>query len=115
MKATHGALLLFPPMAVFGIWFLMQNELPILVPTTAVVQIEGANEKVENVVDGDTFDTFNGRIRIWGIDAPELKQKCYSASSFWLCGKFSSSNLTKMILGKELVCNKLSTDRDDAV
>ena len=33
--------------------------------------------QVTRVVDGDTFDTPSGRVRIFGIDTPERGERCY--------------------------------------
>ena len=32
---------------------------------------------VERVIDGDTLDTNTGRVRLFGIDAPERGEKCF--------------------------------------
>ena len=46
------------------------------------------------VVDGDTIKINGTKIRLFGIDAPELKQKCRKKSGeSYLCGKFSKGML----------------------
>ena len=35
---------------------------------------------MDRVVDGDTFDTPEGRIRLFGADAPEGGDKCFAAA-----------------------------------
>lgn len=39
---------------------------------------------LERVIDGDTFISFNQRIRLWGIDAPEKDSRFYLASKLYL-------------------------------
>ena len=47
-----------------------------------------------NVVDGDTIKINGIKIRLSGIDAPELKQRCkWKNGEYYLCGEFSKSFL----------------------
>ena len=39
------------------------------------------------VIDGDTLDFSGRRVRLHGIDAPELEQSCRAAGRTWPCGK----------------------------
>jgi micrococcal nuclease len=32
---------------------------------------------VARVIDGDTFDTTHGRVRLYGVDTPELGEECF--------------------------------------
>jgi endonuclease YncB( thermonuclease family) len=36
---------------------------------------------VERVVDGDTFDTPEGRVRLFGVDTPERGDKCFTEAT----------------------------------
>lgn len=64
------------------------------------------------VLDGDTFDIGNIRIRLHGIDAPERKQVCYSPSGQgWACGAWSQAHLQRLLRGARLDCTALDTDR----
>ncbi len=62
---------------------------------------------VINVVDGDTFDATDGqitfRIRVAGMDAPESEQAF---------GKQATSELTKLIEGKEIVIKPIGRGLD---
>lgn len=37
--------------------------------------------EVHEVIDGDTLDTDQGRVRLFGVDAPEQGEKCYSEAT----------------------------------
>ena len=72
------------------------------------------------VVDGDTIKINSKKIRLYGIDAPEKKQKCkktYLTISFmsftkdYVCGEVSTQKLIKKINKQKLNCNILDVDR----
>ena len=72
------------------------------------------------VVDGDTIKINSKKIRLYGIDAPEKKQKCkktYLTISFmsftkdYMCGEVSTQKLIKKINKQKLNCNILNVDR----
>ena len=72
------------------------------------------------VVDGDTIKINSKKIRLYGIDAPEKKQKCkktYLTISFmsftkdYMCGEISTQKLIKKINKQKLNCNILDVDR----
>ena len=72
------------------------------------------------VVDGDTIKISSKKIRLYGIDAPEKKQKCkkiYLTISFmsftrnYKCGEVSTQKLIKKINKQKLNCNILDVDR----
>ena len=72
------------------------------------------------VVDGDTIKINSKKIRLYGIDAPEKKQKCkktYLTISFmsftkdYMCGEVSMQKLIKKINKQKLNCNILDVDR----
>ena len=72
------------------------------------------------VVDGDTIKINSKKIRLYGIDAPEKKQKCkktYLTISFmsftkeYMCGEVSTQKLIKKINEQKLNCKILDVDR----
>ena len=72
------------------------------------------------IVDGDTIKINSKKIRLYGIDAPEKKQKCkktYLTISFmsftkdYMCGEVSTQKLIKKINKQKLNCNILDVDR----
>ncbi len=71
------------------------------------------------VVDGDTIKINSKKIRLYGIDAPEKKQKCkktYLTISFmsftkdYMCGAVSTQKLIKKINNQKLNCNIIDVD-----
>lgn len=63
-------------------------------------------------VDGDTLGIGETRIRIVGIDAPELDQSCTSAEGdAWPCGREARSFLAALIARSEISCLPEGRDR----
>ena len=66
---------------------------------------------VAHVVDGDTIDVDNFRIRIEGIDAFETGQNCIDADEQqWACGKAAKEALRKIASGRSVECDHLGED-----
>lgn len=64
------------------------------------------------VVDGDTIRVGGETVRIFGIDAPEVKQTCTRADGRrWDCGRWSAEQVRRLYQGKRARCTGLDTDR----
>jgi endonuclease YncB( thermonuclease family) len=64
------------------------------------------------VVDGDTLDVGHTRVRLEGIDAPEIAQTCQTAmGETWPCGALAASMLRKLAEHQDLACDRKGTDR----
>ncbi len=64
------------------------------------------------VIDGDTIEVAGSRIRLQGIDAPELAQSCSTASGVaWGCGRESRAALAGLIGPEPVTCVTTSSDR----
>lgn len=65
-------------------------------------------------IDGDTLVVAGiGRVRIWGIDAPESAQECADAAgAAWACGKEATRALGEIIrAGGPVSCTPKDRDR----
>src|SRR5262245_34323399 len=64
------------------------------------------------VSDGDSLEIAGARIRLEGIDAPELNQTCTDArGQTWSCGRTAAHELRALIAGRDLRCEPNGTDR----
>lgn len=65
------------------------------------------------VIDGDTFEANNQRYRLWGVDAFELKQKCFDQNKMlYSCGIKSQEELQKIFsAAKNIECLITTKDR----
>ena len=72
------------------------------------------------VVDGDTIHVKSYKIRLEGIDAPEMKQKCkkpylqiifFTFQKDYYCGQISKKKLVQKIGNKSVKCILLGKDR----
>lgn len=68
------------------------------------------------VVDGDTVRIGSVRIRIQGIDAPEMDDSCRRADgSHWDCGAWATEVARERFGGRRLVCHDLGERSYDRV
>jgi endonuclease YncB( thermonuclease family) len=63
------------------------------------------------VHDGDSLKIGKQKIRLYGIDAPELSQKCRLQKEKHSCGISSRDYLIQFINNQEVSCEKIDTDR----
>ena len=78
---------------------------------------------IPKIVDGDTVYINNYKIRLEGIDAPEMKQECkreklkissiigYTFYEDYYCGKHSKANLEAKVKGSNIKCISFTKDR----
>jgi endonuclease YncB( thermonuclease family) len=62
----------------------------------------------QTVVDGDTLRVAGKTYRLWGIDAPEIRQTC---DENWQAGAEAAKTLTGLTQGKTVTCDDRSKDR----
>ena len=83
---------------------------------SSIEKIEG----VPSVTDGDTIKINGNKIRLFGIDAPEVKQSCkkpyisfsfYSLYKKYNCGVISTEKLRDKISNKKISCLISNKDR----
>ena len=64
------------------------------------------------IIDGDTIILNSEKIRFYGIDTPEKKQKCKDRNGLsYPCGEFATNELKKIISSGQLFCKKRATDK----
>jgi endonuclease YncB( thermonuclease family) len=79
---------------------------------TAFIPPEGVVSGPARVIDGDTLDVANTRIRLEGIDAPETGQTCQRADgSDYSCGTNATRALIGLIAGHALDCYSRGLDK----
>jgi endonuclease YncB( thermonuclease family) len=64
------------------------------------------------VVDGDTIDVGAERIRIHGIDAPEVAQRCANGrGGTWACGERAAERMAELVEASPVSCAPKSRDQ----
>ena len=81
--------------------------LVLLGPAVALADITGP----ARVIDGDTIEIQDQRIRLYGIDAPERSQTCLLEGRRYPCGIDATEALRELVRGKEVSCDGLGRDR----
>lgn len=73
----------------------------------------GGTVIVTRVSDGDSLRSGSLRIRLYGIDAPEIKQIChYDTRLKWPCGVSARDRLSELVkTAAQLQCKLRDTDR----
>ena len=78
---------------------------------------------IPKIVDGDTLKINEYKIRLEGIDAPEIKQQCkkeklkissiigYTFYEDYYCGEHSKENLEAKVKGSNIKCISFNKDR----
>ena len=71
------------------------------------------NLKITHISDGDSLRSGNLRIRLFGIDAPEKKQKCsYVDGRQWDCGVAAQKALKQLVESvPHISCDLMDVDR----
>ena len=66
------------------------------------------------VSDGDSFRLGDDRVRLLGIDAPELAQDCAAADgTSWPCGRAARDRMAALLAGGAVDCRPEDKDRYD--
>lgn len=62
-------------------------------------------------VDGDTLTVAGQKVRLFGVDAPEMDQTCDRNGKVWACGVMARDMLADMVAAGRLSCDVVDTDR----
>ena len=65
---------------------------------------------IPEVIDGDTLELRGRQLRLTGVDAPELAQRCRLETRLYDCGQVARSALLDLTAGAEVVCRLLDAD-----
>ena len=72
---------------------------------------ENIIEGKAKIIDGDTIHIGKYKIRLHGIDAPEIKQTCTMNKVIWECGFKSFQALKSAVSEEEVRCEIVDIDR----
>jgi endonuclease YncB( thermonuclease family) len=75
-------------------------------PATGQMLVSGEGK----AADGDTLMVGVDRVRLFGIDAPELHQTCERGGQKWSCGEEAKTRLAGMVDRREVVCATTGAD-----
>ena len=66
------------------------------------------------VVDGDGLEIGGAKIRLFGVDAPEIDQYCQRDDrTRWRCGHYASVELDRLVASHEVACTVRTVDQYD--
>ena len=77
------------------------------VPETDPVEVSGQAV----MIDTDTIEVCNTRIRLYGIAAPESRQTCRAGGQCWPCGEQATRALADRIGTQPVTCEERDRDR----
>jgi endonuclease YncB( thermonuclease family) len=89
--------------AIFGLLFVVSARLG-----QVELQVPPARAIVN---DGDSLTIGSERVRLRGIDAPELNQTCVKDGESYACGRRSREALFRLVSGKAVSCSGSEHDR----
>ncbi len=70
-----------------------------------------ATSGTAHVVDGDTLRVGATRVRLSGVDAPELSQRCGPQGRKVACGAIAAQWLRRRVEGRPITCQTVDMDR----
>lgn len=110
VRRRYGARPLWRRLADYGLAALILFLLMVL-----AVRLEGPgrppSQGVAVVNDGDSITLGGTRIRLRGIDAPELMQTCMRGGKSYACGRAARESLRALIASRAVTCTGSEIDR----
>jgi len=83
----------------------------ILLLTLISAPIFAAPNGTVRVIDADTIDVGGTRVRLFGIDAPEMGQPCRADGREWDCGAWTRDAVRNRFEGTYASCDQRDIDR----
>lgn len=73
---------------------------------------QGSISGAARAVDGDTLAIGDVRVRLFGVDAPEMDQSCEREDgAAWACGRAAGARLGTLVAGQTVRCTPRDRDR----
>ncbi len=82
------------------VWIVGVGLLNFALPAVTKAEISG----IPIVIDGETLELGGERFRLYGIDAPDRRQKCEIRGRDYDCGHVSKTALMDLVAGVEIRC-----------
>lgn len=84
-------------------------KLALFIPVVALAAAVAAPALAEisgppTVIDGETLEVQGKRVRLYGIDAPDIRQTCGIRSRTYNCGRISRTALMDLVAGVSVRC-----------
>ena len=76
-----------------------------------IINNNKALKQETRIIDGDTIHINQTKYRLYGIDAPEIKQLCNMKKKNYNCGVKSKEFLVSLIGNQSVSCNQKDIDR----
>ena len=80
-------------------------------PSQQAVGPKEAITGAPRIIDGDTIEVAGVRIRLFGIDAPEMAQACEWPNKTIPCGEMAKAALLDLTAGSDVSCDPIEKDR----
>ena len=75
-----------------------------------IAVLAGPSGKIR-VIDADTWAVAGEKVRLHGIDAPEMDQTCERANTVWACGEWATRQVRARYQGRTATCRAIEKDR----